>query len=265
MRHEGRCRRSRLAVVAIAVALLALAGCEHAAASQRVSLSVFAASSLTESFREIEVAFERAHPDVDVGLTLAGSQVLRLQIEHGANADVFASANSEHLDALVSRGAIGEHYGFARNELVVIVPKANTAAIDSFDDLPRARRLVIGADHVPVGRYTREVFERARARLGHDFVAALRPRIVSEESNVRLVRAKVALGEADAAIVYRTDTTGVANIRVVPIPEDLNVHALYSIGATTSGAEPELASRFIAFLRAKAGREILQRHGFRGP
>ncbi len=99
----------------------------------RVALSVFAASSLTEAFTELEQAFEVTRPDVDVQLTFAGSQVLRMQLEQGATADVFASANEGHMDALVSAGVVSRSETFTHNELVVIIPTDNPAGLTSFE------------------------------------------------------------------------------------------------------------------------------------
>ncbi len=176
---------------ALALAGLLLAAC----AEPEENLTVLAASSLTEALGTIEGDLERASPALSLSTTFAGSQVLRLQIEQGAPADVFLSADEAHVDALLRAGLVVEPVLFAHNELVVIVPPSNPAGIESLEDLPRARRLVIGDASVPVGRYTRAMLARA------GLADAVLPNVVSEESNVRLVRAKVELGEADAAVV----------------------------------------------------------------
>lgn len=240
------------------LALALVAGCRDA--PQRAEVAVFAASSLTEGFQAIEAAFEAAHPDIDVRLTFAGSQVLRLQIEQGADADVFASADARHMTALAEAGHLAESHVFARNGLVVITPLEGSPVRD-FADLPRAERLVIGADAVPVGRYTRRLLEKAGSTLGADFARRVRARVVSEETNVRLVRAKVELGEADAAIVYRTDAS--PRVRVVPVPEAVDTPAAYHIAAL-AGAD-EGARVFVAFVRSPEGRRILTARGFGPP
>jgi len=199
---------------------------------------------------------------VDVQLTLAGSQVLRLQIEQGASADVFASANESHMQALVDAGDVLRSQTFARNELVVIVPTSNPAGIESFDQLIRGSRIVIGTDNVPVGVYTRQILDNARAQLGEGFVAAVRRRVVSEESNVRLVRAKVEMGEADAAVVYRTDAVSSERVRIVPIPEALDVRAAYPIGVLARSRHATEAAAFIDYVLSPPGRRVLGRHGF---
>ncbi len=235
-------------------------GCTPAEAPR--TLHVYAASSLAESFAAMEHAFEATHPGTDVVLAFAGSQVLRLQIEQGAPADVFASADPEHMRALVERGRVRDSRIFAHNQLVLIVPPDNPARIQSFRDLPRASRLVIGTKNVPVGSYAREALRRAEAAGQGGFVASVLARVASEESNVRLVRAKVELGVADAAIVYRTDTVAAERVRTIEIPTDLNVSADYSIGIVDGASSTKLAEAWLAFVLSSEGRELLARHGF---
>lgn len=230
--------------------------------SGRVPLTVLAASSLSEVFREVEDTFEAMSPRVDVQLVLSGSQVLRLQIEQGVRADVFASANESHMDALVEGAHVEKSWVIARNELVIIVPRANPAGIERFEQLANARRLVLGTAHVPVGIYARQMLERAGAQLGEGFVQAVKQSVVSEESNVRLVRTKVALGEADAAIVYRTDALSSDAVRAVPIPERFNVRAKYPIGVLKRALHPAEAGELVSFLRSPRGQTLLARHGF---
>lgn len=261
MRPEVLLRPLRFAGLGVLCAALAACG---RSGDARPTLQVYAAASLTEAFQEMEPAFELAHPDVDVLLTFAGSQVLRLQIEQGADADVFASANANHMRALVEEGMVEDSRLFARNELVVVVPPDNPAEIQSFADLPRARRLVIGTDNVPVGSYAREALRRAAAEFGPEFETDVLSHVVSEESNVRLARAKVELGEADAAIVYRTDAAESDGVRVVPIPPDLNVTAEYPIAVVAESERRDAADAWLAFVLSDEGRDILVRHGFTG-
>ena len=251
---------------AAAVTLLGILGAAAVAAGGdegegRRTLQVFAASSLADAFREMETAFEAAHPDTDVTLVFAGSQVLRLQIEQGARADVFASADRRHIESLRRAGLVAAYGEFAGTELVVIVPPGNPAAIESFGDLVRARRLVVGTENVPIGAYTRELLRRAGARKGSGFERAVLDRVVSEESNARLVRAKVELGVADAAIVYRTDAAP-GRVRTIAVPGWANVRAAYLMGPVAGSANPEGAERWTRFVASSAGREILARRGF---
>ena len=233
--------------------------------TERLRLNVYAASSLTEAFTEIERAFEAAHADVDAALSFAGSQVLRLQIEQGASADLFASANPDHARALRDAGLLRSVRSFAVNELAVIVPPDNPAGIESFGDLAAAERLVIGTASVPVGHYTRAALRRSATALGADFEATVLAHVVSLENNVRLVRAKVELGEADAGIVYRTDAAASTRVRTIPIPAAFNARAEYVIGIVPNGGAAEPAERWIAFLLSPEGRAILHAHGFLPP
>ena len=237
-----------------------LSGCGEAGAG-RQPLNVFAASSLTEAFQDMETSFESAYPGTDVVLVFAGSQILRLQIEQGAHADIFASANARHAESLERAGLVGSRTVFAGNELVVIVPPDNPAGIESFGDLPGSERLVIGTEHVPAGAYAREALHRATGDYGARFETEVLGSVVSEESNVRLVRAKVELGVADAAIVYRTDATP-GRVRMIPLPPGANVRARYEIGTVTGGANPGGAERWLDFVASAEGQEILARRGF---
>ena len=227
----------------------------------RRPLRVFAAASLTDAFREMETAFEATYPGTDVGLVFAGSQVLGFQIEQGAAADIFASADHSHIESLKRVGLLSGYRRFAGNELVLIVPPGNPAAIESFADLPRAERLVIGTEHVPVGAYAREALRRAGMRLGTEFESEVLSRVVSEESNARLVRAKVELGVADAAIVYRTDVAP-GRVRAIPVPSGANVRANYMMGTVTEAANPAGAALWLDFVESPAGQDILARRGF---
>ncbi len=231
-------------------------------AERPVALSVFAASSLTEAFETLAAGFEAAHPDIDVVLTFAGSQVLRLQIEQGAAADVFASANEAHMRALQARGDIVDSRTFAENELVVIVPPDASARIERFEQLARAHRIVLGATNVPVGVYAQHVLRQAETHFGPVFSEAVRNRVVSEESNVRLVRAKVELGEADAAIVYRTDAHASGRVEVIDIPAPLNVRARYPMGVAARSERRKEAIAFIDYILSSEGADALRRHGF---
>ena len=227
-------------------------------------IAVFAASSLTEAFRRIERLFEAAHPAVDAVFSFAGSQTLRLQIERGAQADVFASADPRHAALLAEAGLVGARRVFAHNELAVIVPLDNPAEIESFRDLPRARRLVLGSEGVPAGAYAREVLARAAKSIDPAFADDVLERLVSEESSVRLVRAKVEMGEADAAIVYRSDAAS-RQVRHVPVPPEASVRAEYVAAVVAGAANPAGAAAWLDFLASERARRALARHGFTAP
>jgi molybdate transport system substrate-binding protein len=226
------------------------------------TLSIFAAASLTEAFGALAQELEAAEPGVEVVVSTGGSQALRVQIEHGAPADAFASANAAHLDALGAAGLVHPPRPFAEGELVLVVPTDNPAGLRSLADLPAATRIVLGGPEVPVGQYARALLDRADARYGAGFRARVEARVVSLEPNVRQVLAKVELGEADAALVYRGDALG-RRVTVIDVSAALAVPATYHIGVLTGAAQPELAERFVEQLRSPAGRAVLERHGLR--
>ena len=225
-------------------------------------LVVFAASSLREAFGRLEEAFERAHPGVEVHCAFAGSQELRTQLEQGARADVFASADAQQLQALSSVHAL-EPQVFARNEPVLILSSEAAARVHSLEELPRVKSLVLGAPEVPIGRYTDELLDRAQAGLGGDFRAQVEAKVVSRELNVRQVLGKVSLGEAEAGIVYRTDALSAGSqVRAIPLPSELARRADYPIAVLEGAAQPELARAWVAFVLSAEGQQLLAASGF---
>jgi molybdate transport system substrate-binding protein len=261
---------------AAAVALLPLLLCGLPAAAapgatpsapQPAPLRVFAAASLSEAFGEIGGMLERQRPGLVVRFNFAGSQQLAAQIEQGAAADVFASADERWMKYASERGLLtGDPLVFARNRLVVIVPKTNPARIHRLQDLARGGvKLVIGADAVPVGRYGR-IAIRNLARdsaFGDEFATRTLRNVVSEEENVKAVVAKVQLGEADAGIVYRSDVTPAVSryIRVFEIPGSANVVASYPIALVRGARSSDAAAAFLALVRSPEGQQALERHG----
>ncbi|WP_230467387.1 molybdate ABC transporter substrate-binding protein [Lujinxingia vulgaris] len=245
-------------------AVAMLGGCEGGDdAAKPAPLQIFVASSLTEVFETYASMYEASNPGLDVVVSAAGSQALRLQIEEGAPADVFVSANMAHLDALVQSGLLEAMEPFASNRLTIITEKGNPLKIESIDDLQRAERLVVGAPEVPIGAYTETLLEKVAQRQP-ELASALRGRVVSRERNVRQVRAKVEMGEADAAIVYQSDARGYEGVQAVAIPETLEVKATYGLGVARGGHEArrERVEAFLILLRSHKGQEVLRQHGF---
>ncbi|MBI5947333.1 MAG: molybdate ABC transporter substrate-binding protein [Chloroflexi bacterium] len=252
----------RLAALAILASLLPLtAGC----GSGDASITVFAASSLTDAFREAGAAYEAAHPGTKVAFSFASSQALATQVDEGAPADVFASASEEPMDALAKAGKAAAPTVFATNALAVAVAKG--VNIDSLDDLARpGLRLVIAAEDVPAGRYTRDMLTKATAVYGPGFATRVLANVRSEEPNVRAVLTKVQLGEADAGIVYESDLSGgPADVARVSVPAAVNVVARYPVAVVSASKHREAARCFIDFLLGDEGQAILRRHGFGGP
>jgi molybdate transport system substrate-binding protein len=256
--------RRSLALLAVLGGSAALAQ-DGGAASGR-ELTVFAAASLRDAFGRVAEDFERAHPGTRVRFNFAGSPELRTQLENGAAADVFASADTRQMEGARSGALVGPSRIFATNEPVVIVPRDNPAGLKSFADLPAARRLVLATPEVPIGVYTGQILEKAKTRLGSDFPARVNAKVVSRELNVRQVLTKVALGEADAGIVYRTDAKSAADkVQVLSIPPEFNVLAEYPIAVTAKPRQPELARAWVETVTGRDAAATLAEFGFGPP
>jgi molybdate transport system substrate-binding protein len=250
---------ARGAQLAVLLTVSAAAG----QAAEKRELVVFAAASLREAFESLAASFEKARPGARVRLNLAGSQELRTQIEQGARADVFASADGKQMDLLVRAGLVDRAEVFARNEPVLVVPRGNPAGIRALTDLPKTKRLVVGAREVPIGAYTEMIFDAAAKKYGADLRARLEASIVSRELNVRQVLAKVTLGEADAGIVYRADAQAAGDkVEIVRLPADLNVIAEYPIAVVKGAPSPDLARAWVDLVRGPEGQGALTAAGF---
>jgi len=228
-------------------------------------LTVYAAASLTDAFTEIGRAFETEHPDVALVFNFGGSQNLRTQIEQGAPADVFASANTKEMDALVSQNFVepAAPQNFLTNQLVVILPKDNPAGIHSLDDLGKPSiKIVLAAEEVPAGRYARQVLENLNSMFGADYKDKVLANVVSNEDNIRQAVTKVLLGEADASIVYVSDAVAAPELLRIEIPANVNVLAEYPIALLVESTNPEVANQFIAFVLSPDGQSILKKWGF---
>jgi molybdate transport system substrate-binding protein len=224
-------------------------------------ITVFAAASLRESFEDLARTFE-AKSHFKVRLNFAGSQELRTQIEHGAAADVLASADQKHMDALVTAKLAGTPKTFARNTPVIIVPRGNPAKVASFEQLPSARKIVIGVPEVPIGNYTLQILDKAGAAFKEKVIA----NVASRELNVRQVLAKVSLGEADAGIVYRTDAmAGKDKVEVIDIPAKDNIVAEYPVAVLTRAPQATAAKAFVELLLSSDGQKRLAAAGFVAP
>lgn len=237
----------------------------HAASADEVT--VFAAASLREVFDDLGKQLEAKAAGNKVRLNFAGSQELRTQIEQGAKVDVFASADTKHMGAFDKAGALaGPAKIFARNEPVIVVPKGNPAGVEGIADLPKAKRIVIGTPEVPIGNYTLQILDKASAKLGKEFKDKVMAQVVSRELNVRQILAKVTLGEADAAVVYRTDAlTAKDKVEVFAIPPDLNVIAEYPIAVLKTAPQPKLAAAFVDLVLSGDGQKRLAAAGFTPP
>lgn len=233
------------------------------------TLTIFAASSLTDLFADLAGRFEAENPGVTVTINTGASSQLAAQLIEGAPADLFAAANEAQMARVVAAGHIAADAPrhFAANQLALAVPVANPGAILSLADLARPGvRLVAAPADVPIGAYAREAWQKMEAsgQFGDDFAARVAANIVSEEANVRQVLSKVVLGEADAAIVYVTDVTPALTEQVYaePLPPEFNVLASYPLAPLADSPNAALAQRFADFVLSEAGQEIVAKWRF---
>ncbi len=226
-------------------------------------VTVFAAASLTDAFNEIAQEFQAAHPGVTVVPNYAGSQALRTQLIEGARADVFASANNTEMKKVQDAGLADDTAQvFVRNRLVVIVPTGNPGGVESLEDLAKpGLKLVVAEPTVPVGGYTVAMLEKMSAdpEYGADFGATVTANVVSQENNVKAVVAKVALGEADAGVVYVSDVTPdvTDKVETIEVPDAFNQIAQYPIVVLKAAPNPEMAQAFFEFVLAKDGGQVI--------
>jgi molybdate transport system substrate-binding protein len=237
-------------------------------AQEPQSLTIFAAASLTNAFEDIGTAFEIAHPGVDITFNFASSSDLAAQILEGAPADVFASANLAQMQVVQDGDSLAsEAQPFVQNRLVLIVPADNPAQITTLNDLANDNvQLILAAPGVPIRSYTDTLLERLASdpAYGEAYRTAVLNNLVSEEQNVRQVAAKIALGEADAGIVYVSDVTPDVGEQVIAIPilDALNTLATYPIAITQQSTHPALAQDFINYVLSAEGQAILAAWNF---
>lgn len=245
------------------------AGSVTASAPLEGEITVFAASSLTDAFKEAAAAFQQKSPKTRVSFSFAASSALATQINEGAPTDVFASADSVQMKSVTDKGNAADPVLFATNLPTIVVPKSGSP-VATFADLAKPGvRLVLAGPEVPVGKYAREILanaSKANGGISTDFSDKVLANLKSNEANVRAVLSKVQLGEADAGIVYTTDAAIAANdVKLVEIPAAYNVIAQYPIAVTKSAKNSALAKAWIAFLTGPEGQAIMAKYGFGKP
>jgi molybdate transport system substrate-binding protein len=236
-----------LAGVVLTITLGVVAG--QASARPQARITVYAAASLTDAFPKI---------DPSQRYQFGGSNTLAAQITQGAPADVFASANTTLPNQLFSQGLCSKPVVFTRNTLVVVVPKSNPAKIRSIYNLTRPDvKLVIAGPGVPVGSYTLQILKNM------NLSNAVLKNVVSRETDVREVLAKVALGEADAGFVYSTDAKTVSGkVTVVKVPAWAQPKVQYGICVVSKSGDKADAQAFVRKVLSKAGQRRMQQYGF---
>ena len=254
--------RSRIRLAAVlAVAALALAACGGddsgggSGGPSPAEIKVFAAASLTAAFTELGQQYSSANGGTKVTFNFAGSQALATQIQQGAPADVFASADIPNMSKV--KDLVGTPQNFASNLLQIVVEKGNPKGVKGLDDLANPDlKVVLAAPDVPAGKYAQQALEKADV--------TVKP--VSQEDNVKAVVTKVALGEADAGIVYVTDVTaGGDKVEGVDIPQGLNVVATYPIATVKASKAQGKAQAFMDLVLSAQGQQVLRQYGFLPP
>jgi molybdate transport system substrate-binding protein len=230
------------------------------------TLTVLAASSLTDAFGELGKTFEEQNEGVTVRQSFESSSTLLTQIQQGAPADVFASAAQEEMDTAVKNGLVaGKPEVFVKNREVVMVPRDNPANIGSLSDLAEPDvKLVLAQKDVPAADYAVEILGKANAKYGDDFERDVLSNVVSREADVRASVNRVVVGDADATFGYASDYTPDIRdrVKVVPIPPDLNIIATYPVAALKDAEDPGLAKKWVDLVTSEEGQRVLEKWNF---
>ena len=230
------------------------------------TLTILAASSLTDAFGELGNTFEEQHQGVEVKQTFGASSDLLAQIQQGAPADVFASAAEEEMNTAEKDGLVsGTPTVFVKNREVIMVPKDNPANINSLEDMAKPNiKLVLAAKDVPAADYAVEILGKANKEYGPNFKKDVLSNVVSREADVRASVNRVVVGDADATFGYKSDyTPDIRNkVKVIPIPSDLNIIATYPIAALKDAKDPELAKEWVDLVTSEEGQKVLEKWNF---
>jgi molybdate transport system substrate-binding protein len=242
-------RRAATALAALPL-LLALPACSPDEARSDDRLTVLAAASLTESFEILAQRFEADHPGVEVATSFDSSATIAAQVDAGAPADVVATADPRTMELMAD--VVEDPATFARNKLALVVPPDDPAGVGGLADLQQAD-YVVCAPSAPCGSLAADLLEEAGV--------SRPPR--SREVDVKAVLAKVALGEADAGLVYASDVvTAGDRVRRRPLPSDLTAATSYPIAVVTDAAHPDLAAEWVDLVLSDEGQQVLQEAGF---
>jgi molybdate transport system substrate-binding protein len=280
-------------IVLVAILALVLAGCSASASTPATpsagaattttatapasfgpsaaggELTIYGAASLKAALDLAKTAYEATHPGTTLTISTDSSSALETQIEQGAPADVFLSADSTNPQKLVDKGlADAPPVPFAANELTIVVPAANPAAISSPADLAKPGIKVIGAgDTVPITKYATQLVQNLATQPGYpaDFVARYDANVASKEDNVKALLAKIELGEGDAGIVYVTDAEASGKVRTVDVPDAANVAAAYDGVVLRPSGNAAAAKDFLDWVAGPDGQSILHGLGFLPP
>jgi molybdate transport system substrate-binding protein len=265
----GKMNRQALFMLMITAWAVAMQPDAHGQESRSMELNVFAAASLTECFNALAKQYEALDADVRISFNFGGSQQLSQQINQGAPADIFVSANMKQMTEAAKSGRIDSSAPkfFAHNRLVVVCPKENVAGLRSLRDLAKPHLKIILADKaVPVGQYSLDFLGKCTKSTSFDsaFRTEVLRNVVSYEENVKVVLSKIILGEADAGIVYSSDISEHIrqDVETIEIPDEFNVVATYPVAVVRDSKHLAHAQKFMEFLLSGDGQAILARFGF---
>ena len=257
------------------LALVGPAGCGGVSAGgdgggggekQGGTLTILAASSLTNAFGELAKDFEKQNPGTEVKMSFGASSDLLTQIQQGAPADVFASAAEEEMDTAVKQDLVsGEPEIFVKNREIIMVPKDNPANIGGLEDMSSPDiKLVLAAKDVPAADYAMEILGKAEEEYGPGFKKKVLSNVVSREADVRASVNRVVVGDADATFGYASDDTPDIRdrVKVVPIPPNLNIIATYPVAALKDAKSPDLAKKWVTLVTSVQGQRVLKEWGF---
>jgi molybdate transport system substrate-binding protein len=232
-------------------------------------LTIYGAASLKGALDKAKVAYETANPGTRLTISTDSTAALETQIEQGAPADVFLSADTTNPKKLVDKGlASGAAATFAGNKLTIVVPTSNPAGITSPKDLANTGVKVIAAgDTVPITKYATQLVGNLAKETGYpaDFAAAYTANIASREDNVKALIAKIELGEGDAGIVYVTDAKASTKVKAIDVPDGANVPATYDGVVVKASKNPAAAKAFLDWVAGPDGQAILSDLGFLPP
>jgi molybdate transport system substrate-binding protein len=234
-----------------------------------VDLTILAGASLAGVLEDVKGAYGAAEPGTTLTVSTESSAALATQIEQGAPADVFLSADTANPKRLVDGGlSTGEAVTFAANRLTIVAPADNPAGVSSPADLAKPGLKIIAAgDEVPITAYAKQLVANLAKEAGYPagFEAAYAANVVSKEDNVKAVMSKIEIGEGDAAIVYMTDARASTSVTTIAVPDSANVTARYAGIVVGASPHQEPARRFLGWLTGPDGQAVLTRFGFLPP
>ena len=273
-------RKVCLPALLLLVLVIVLAGCGSSGSTsaggdggsggvggeQGGTLTILAASSLTDAFAELGNIFEQQYPGTTVKTSLGASSELLAQIQQGAPADVFASAAEEEMNIAVKDGLVaGQPQIFVKNREFIMVPEDNPANIKSLEDLSKPNiKLVLAAKDVPAADYALEILGKANKVYGSGFKREVLSSVVSREADVRASVNRVVVGDADATFGYKSDYTPDIRdkVKIITIPPNLNIIATYPIAVLEDAKEPGLAKKWVDLVTSKEGQKVLEQWNF---